>query len=84
MLIICCSFQNLAVINDISVFTLFILFSAYNSLYLGTVGTEMLTGPCALQKAVSAIFQQENIPTPTIVNLMVSPKGITLTDIQRK
>nr|XP_023680827.1 tensin-4 [Paramormyrops kingsleyae] len=58
--------------------------SAYNFLYLRTVGTEMLTGPCALQKAVSAIFQQENIPTPTIVNLMVSPKGITLTDIQRK
>ncbi|XP_048842862.1 tensin-4-like [Brienomyrus brachyistius] len=57
---------------------------ACNFLYLRTVGTEMLTGPCALQKAVSAIFQQENIPTPTIVNLMVSPKGITLTDIQRK
>ena len=48
----------------------------------------MLTGPCAVQRAVSTAFEREAGPnpvtTPTVVNLKVSPKGVTLTDIQRK
>ncbi|XP_062400269.1 tensin-4-like isoform X2 [Sardina pilchardus] len=58
--------------------------TACNFLYLCAVPTEMLTGPCAVQKAVSMVFEQEAEATPTVVNLKVSPKGVTLTDIQRK
>uniref|UniRef100_A0AAY4DE48 SH2 domain-containing protein n=1 Tax=Denticeps clupeoides TaxID=299321 RepID=A0AAY4DE48_9TELE len=56
-----------------------------NFLFLSAVPVEMLTGSCAVQRAVSIIFKsQADQITPTIVNLMVSPKGMTLTDIQRK
>ncbi|KAL1006003.1 hypothetical protein UPYG_G00066670 [Umbra pygmaea] len=59
--------------------------TACNFLYLSAIPTEMLTGPCAVQKAVSATFEKDmSTITPTIVNLKVSPKGVTLTDIQRK
>ncbi|XP_041694379.1 tensin-4 [Coregonus clupeaformis] len=59
--------------------------TACNFLYLSAIPTEMLTGPCAVQKAVSSTFTMDlSTKTPTIVNLKVSPKGVTLTDIQRK
>ncbi|XP_077426278.1 tensin-4-like [Vanacampus margaritifer] len=59
--------------------------TACNFIYLNAVPTEMLTGPCAVERAVSFTLQ---LPSgsfqPTIVNLKVSLKGITLTDINRK
>ncbi|XP_077381084.1 tensin-4-like [Festucalex cinctus] len=59
--------------------------TACNFIYLNAVPTEMLTGPCAVERAVSLTLQ---LPSgsfqPTIVNLKVSLKGITLTDINRK
>nr|XP_061791493.1 tensin-4-like [Nerophis lumbriciformis] len=58
---------------------------ACNFIYLNAVPTEMLTGPCAVERAVSLTLQ---LPSgsfePSIVNLKVSSKGITLTDINRK
>lgn len=59
--------------------------AACNFIYLNAVLTEMLTGPCAVQKAVSSTL--DNAPssfTLTVVNLKVSLKGVTLTDINRK
>ncbi|XP_054897024.1 tensin-4-like [Poeciliopsis prolifica] len=59
--------------------------TASNFIYLNAVPTEMLTGPCAVQKAVSLIL--EKTPgsfSPTTVNMKVSLKGVTLTDINRK
>lgn len=59
--------------------------TASNFVYLNAVPTEMLTGPCAVQKAVAVTF--EKTPgsfTPAIVNLKVTQKGVTLTDINRK
>ncbi|XP_071777207.1 tensin-4-like [Centroberyx gerrardi] len=59
--------------------------TACNFVYLNAVPTEMLTGPCAVQKAVSCTFNKNpSAITPTIVNLKVSTKGVTLTDINRK
>lgn len=59
--------------------------TASNFIYLNTVPTEMLTGPCAVQKAVSITFDKApGSFTPTIVNMKVSSKGVTLTDINRK
>ncbi|KAJ8001969.1 hypothetical protein DPEC_G00174930 [Dallia pectoralis] len=55
-----------------------------NFLYLNAIPTETLTGPCAVQRAVSTTFQNISTITPTIVNLKVTPKGVTMTDIQRK
>ncbi|XP_030592784.1 tensin-4 [Archocentrus centrarchus] len=59
--------------------------TASNFIYLDAVPTEMLTGPCAVQKAVSSTLQKApGSFTPTIVNMKVSLKGVTLTDINRK
>lgn len=59
--------------------------TASNFVYLDAVPTEMLTGPCAVQKAVSSTLKKASGSfTPTIVNLKVSLKGVTLTDINRK
>ncbi|MBN3323411.1 TENS4 protein, partial [Atractosteus spatula] len=58
--------------------------AACNFLFLSSVNTETLTGPLAVQKAVSVTFQGSALPTPTIVNLKVSAQGVTLTDVQRK
>ncbi|XP_039596092.1 tensin-4-like [Polypterus senegalus] len=55
-----------------------------NLLYLNSVNTEALTGPVAVQKAVSCTFKSDPLPTPTIVNFKVSQNGITLTDVQRR
>lgn len=63
----------------------FVCFAACNFIYLNAVPTEMLTGPCAVQKAVSLTL--EKTPgsfAPSIVNMKVSLKGVTLTDINRK
>ncbi|KAM6942112.1 tensin-4-like [Lycodopsis pacificus] len=59
--------------------------TARNFVYLNAVPTEMLTGPCAVQKAVrSTLEKAPGSFIPTIVNLKVSLKGVTLTDINRK
>ncbi|KAF0037859.1 hypothetical protein F2P81_010733 [Scophthalmus maximus] len=59
--------------------------TACNFIYLNAVPTETLTGPCAVQKAVSSTFQKVSGSfIPTIVNMKVSLKGVTLTDINRK
>ncbi|XP_020507979.1 tensin-4 [Labrus bergylta] len=59
--------------------------TASNFVYLNAVPTEMLTGPCAVQKAVSSTLEKASGSfTPTIVNTKVSLKGVTLTDINRK
>ncbi|KAK2815585.1 hypothetical protein Q5P01_026052 [Channa striata] len=58
---------------------------ACNFVYLNAVPTEMLTGPCAVQKGVSATLDKAaGSFTPTVVNLKASSKGVTLTDINRK
>ncbi|KAM6972006.1 tensin-4-like [Aplochiton taeniatus] len=57
--------------------------TASNFLYLSAVPTEMLTGPQAVKRAVTSSLQKDST-TPTVVNIKVSPKGVTLTDIQRK
>ncbi|XP_029007234.1 tensin-4 [Betta splendens] len=58
---------------------------ACNFIYLNTVSVEMLTGPCAVHKAASStLASAPGSLTPTVVNLKVSPKGVTLTDINRK
>ncbi|XP_041822806.1 tensin-4-like [Chelmon rostratus] len=59
--------------------------TACNFIYLNAVPTEMLTGPCAVHRAVSSTLDKAaGSFTPTIVNLKVSPKGVTLTDVNRK
>nr|XP_020661540.1 tensin-4 [Pogona vitticeps] len=55
-----------------------------NLLYLHSMAMETLTGKAAVLKAVSSTFEQEVLPTPTIVHFKVTEQGITLTDIQRK
>ncbi|XP_061447154.1 tensin-4 isoform X2 [Rhineura floridana] len=55
-----------------------------NLLYLHSMTMETLTGKAAVQKAVSATFELEIPPTPTIIHFKVTEQGITLTDIQRK
>uniref|UniRef100_A0A674NCS4 Tensin 4 n=1 Tax=Takifugu rubripes TaxID=31033 RepID=A0A674NCS4_TAKRU len=57
---------------------------ACNFIYLNAIPTEMLTGPCAVHKAVSSTLQAPASFRATIVNLKVSLKGVTLTDINRK
>ncbi|XP_067440442.1 tensin-4-like [Thunnus thynnus] len=58
---------------------------ASNFVYLNAVPTETLTGPCAVQRAVSSTIEKASGSfTPTIVNLKVSMKGVTMTDINRK
>lgn len=57
---------------------------ACNVLYLFTMDTESLTGPQAIKKAVTTMFEQKPLPTATIVHFKVSTQGITLTDNARK
>lgn len=45
---------------------------------------ESLTGPQAIKKAVTTMFEQKPLPTATIVHFKVSTQGITLTDNARK
>ncbi|RVE76499.1 hypothetical protein OJAV_G00008970 [Oryzias javanicus] len=59
--------------------------TACNFVYLDAVPTEMLTGPCAVQKAVTSMLEKASGSfTPALVNLKVSGKGVTLTDINRR
>ncbi|XP_076377361.1 focal adhesion protein tensin isoform X3 [Megalopta genalis] len=58
--------------------------AACNVLYLFTMDTESLTGPQAIKKAVTTMFDQKPLPTATIVHFKVSSQGITLTDNARK
>ncbi|XP_047221012.1 tensin-4-like [Girardinichthys multiradiatus] len=59
--------------------------TACNFVYLNAVPIEMLTGPCAVQRAVSSTLEKTSGSfAPTIVNMKVSLKGVTLTDINRK
>ncbi|XP_068177074.1 tensin-4-like isoform X2 [Antennarius striatus] len=58
---------------------------ACNFIYLNAVPTEMLTGPCAVQRAVSSTLAKASGSfTPTVVNLKASSKGVTLTDVNRR
>lgn len=65
-------------------FCVVFFFKACNFVYLNAVPTEMLTGPCAVQKAVSSTLEAPAAFSATTVNLKVSTKGVTLTDINRK
>ncbi|KAK2585881.1 hypothetical protein KPH14_010470 [Odynerus spinipes] len=58
--------------------------AACNVLYLFTVDMESLTGPQAIKKAITTLFEQKPLPTATIVHFKVSTQGITLTDNARK
>ncbi|XP_066587705.1 tensin-3 isoform X3 [Prorops nasuta] len=58
--------------------------AACNVLYLFTIDTESLTGPQAIKKAVTILFEQKPLPSATIVHFKVSTQGITLTDNARK
>ncbi|XP_020278303.1 tensin-3 isoform X11 [Pseudomyrmex gracilis] len=58
--------------------------AACNVLYLFTIDTESLTGPQAIKKAVTSLFEQKPLPVATIVHFKVSTQGITLTDNARK
>ncbi|XP_028305048.1 tensin-4-like [Gouania willdenowi] len=59
--------------------------AASNFVYLNTVPTERLTGPCAVRKAVTSTLNKATVSlSPTIVNMKASLKGVTLTDINRK
>ncbi|XP_011693527.1 PREDICTED: tensin-1 isoform X11 [Wasmannia auropunctata] len=58
--------------------------AACNVLYLFTIDTESLTGPQAIKKAITNLFDQKPLPVATIVHFKVSTQGITLTDNARK
>ncbi|XP_046736668.1 tensin-1 isoform X8 [Diprion similis] len=58
--------------------------AACNVLYLFTIDTESLTGPQAIRKTVTTLFEQRPLPTATVVHFKVSAQGITLTDNARK
>ncbi|XP_053983024.1 tensin-3 isoform X6 [Hylaeus volcanicus] len=62
----------------------FVQGAACNVLYLFTMDTESLTGPQAIKKAVTTMFEQKPLPVATIVHFKVSSQGITLTDNARK
>ncbi|XP_008066859.1 tensin-4 [Carlito syrichta] len=55
-----------------------------HTLYLNSVSVETLTGTLAVRKAISTTFEQDTLPTPTVVHFKVTEQGITLTDVQRK
>nr|XP_004450159.2 tensin-4 isoform X2 [Dasypus novemcinctus] len=55
-----------------------------HALYLSSMSVESLTGAMAVQKAISATFEKDILPTPTVVHFKVTEQGITLTDVQRK
>ncbi|KAM6994034.1 tensin-2 [Passerculus sandwichensis] len=64
--------------------------AACSVLFLGSVGTEALTGPQAVAKAVGSLLEGASSaggsprPPPSPVHFKVSVQGITLTDRQRK
>ncbi|XP_028009926.2 tensin-3 [Eptesicus fuscus] len=58
--------------------------AACNVWYLSSMEMESLTGPQAVQKALSATLAQQPPPLSTVVHFKVSAQGITLTDNQRK
>ncbi|XP_031788600.1 tensin-1 isoform X11 [Nasonia vitripennis] len=58
--------------------------AACNVLYLFTMDTESLTGPQAIKKTITMLFDQKPRPSATIVHFKVSTQGITLTDNARK
>nr|KAF6302396.1 tensin 3 [Pipistrellus kuhlii] len=58
--------------------------AACNVWYLSSTELESLTGPQAVQKALSTALAQQPPPLSTVVHFKVSAQGITLTDNQRK
>lgn len=60
------------------------MIAACNVLYLFTMDTESLTGPQAIKKTITTLFEQKPLPAATIVHFKVSTQGITLTDNARK
>lgn len=58
--------------------------AACNVLYLFSTLTEQLTGPQAVRKAITLLFERRPLPTPTEVHFKVAQQGITLTDTSRQ
>lgn len=58
--------------------------AACNVLYLFTCDTESLTGPEAIRKSITSMYNRKPLPTTTTVHFKVSHQGITLTDNTRK
>ncbi|XP_011501349.1 PREDICTED: tensin-1 [Ceratosolen solmsi marchali] len=58
--------------------------AACNVLYLFTLDTESLTGPQAIKKTITMLYEQKPLPGAIIVHFKVSTQGITLTDNARK
>ncbi|XP_039252369.2 uncharacterized protein LOC120329690 isoform X3 [Styela clava] len=60
--------------------------AACNVIYIGSVNTESLTGPSAIERAILETYQsaRTNLSQTSIVHFKVSPQGITLTDNARK
>ncbi|CAG9814924.1 unnamed protein product [Phaedon cochleariae] len=64
--------------------SLFTQGAACNVLYLATMDMESLTGPQAVKKAVTQLFQESPLPRTATVHFKVSDQGVTLTDNKRK
>lgn len=58
--------------------------AACNVLYLTTIDMESLTGPQAIKKAVTQLFQKSPPANTAVVHIKVSDQGVTLTDNKRK
>lgn len=60
--------------------------AACNVMYIGSLDTESLTGPMAIENAITKKYEEAkaNPNKTSIVHFKVSPQGITLTDIRRK
>uniref|UniRef100_A0A8D8LVY6 Tensin n=1 Tax=Cacopsylla melanoneura TaxID=428564 RepID=A0A8D8LVY6_9HEMI len=58
--------------------------AACNVLYLVSVDTESLTGPQAVTRAITELFNTKPLPHAAVVHFKVSSQGITLTDNKRQ
>ncbi|XP_039270244.2 tensin-1-like isoform X1 [Styela clava] len=59
--------------------------AACNVVYIGSLDTESLTGPTAIENAITKTMEVAKATNKTsIVHFKVSPQGITLTDNERK
>ncbi|XP_017780364.1 PREDICTED: tensin, partial [Nicrophorus vespilloides] len=58
--------------------------AACNVMYLHTFDMESLTGPQAVKKAISQLFNMKPLPSSYTVHFKVNTQGITLTDNKRK
>lgn len=58
--------------------------AACNVLFLHTFDMESLTGPEAIKKSITELFDKQPPPSPATVHFKVNGQGITLTDNKRK